>query len=506
MDLSRSSGILMHITSLPSPHGIGDMGEAAYRFVDFLHDSGHHYWQILPINPTEASLGHSPYSSFSAFAGNSLLISLEMLQQDGLLSEKDLKGAPEFDEEKVAFDQVSEFKQNMLQKAYANFVQQEKQFVVPFAKFCEENVYWLEDYSLYLSLKHAHQKPWFEWPEAIRDRENETLKILRQELAQDIKREKIIQFLFFRQWEKLVSYCHEKQVYLIGDIPFYITHDSVDCWAHASYFKLDKKKRPIKVSGVPPDYFSETGQLWGTPVFDWKALKKNKFDWWVARLGQNLKLYDLVRLDHFRAFSAFWEVPAKEETAINGKWTPCPGKEFFQLAKQKFPAMPFIAEDLGMMDNKVYRLLDAFGFPTMKVLQFAFDENMGDSTYILHHHHKNCLVFTGTHDNNTTIGWFKSLKKEEAKRISTYTGQSVNRKNVHQVLHRMALMSVANLAVIPMQDIIGLDETAIMNRPGTGSGNWSWRMTSDQWPGKQSVEELKTFNRIYGRWRSDGAA
>lgn len=499
MELKRSSGILMHITSLPSPYGIGDLGTTAYRFVDFLQQSGHHYWQILPINPTEESLGHSPYSSFSAFAGNPLLISPEMLVKDGLLAKKDLSSVPSFHEQKVEFEAVSKYKADVVQRAYTNFVKKEKQFIVPYSEFCEQNEDWLEDYALYLTLKNKYQRSWADWPEPIRDRDPDTLVELKQELAQGIKREKIIQFLFFTQWQRLVDYCHEREIYLIGDIPFYVTHDSVDCWAHSKYFKLDKNKKPVKVSGVPPDYFSDTGQLWGTPVFDWKELKNNNFDWWIERLRQNLKLYDLVRLDHFRAFSAYWEVPAGEETAVNGKWVACPGKEFFQLAKRKFPAIPFIAEDLGMMDDKVYKLLDSFGFPTMKVLQFAFDGNMGKNTYIPHHHQENCLVFTGTHDNNTTLGWFKSLKKEEAKRVADYAGTGVHRKNVHQVLHRMALMSVAKLAIIPMQDLLGLDERGIMNRPGTGSGNWSWRMTAGQWP-KERVEELKFLNRIYGRW------
>lgn len=500
MKLKRSSGILMHITSLPSPYGIGDLGATAYQFVDFLQESGHHYWQILPINPTEEALGHSPYSSFSAFAGNPLLISPQMLVEEGFLSKEDLNIVPSLEEQKVEFDAVSSFKADILQRAYSNFVKKEKQFIVPYSEFCEQNEQWLEDYALYLALKSKYQSSWTEWPEPIRDRDPETLRELRQALAQGIKREKIIQFLFFTQWQKLVNYCHEKEVYLIGDIPFYVTHDSVDCWAHSSYFKLDRHKKPLKVSGVPPDYFSETGQLWGTPVFDWEELKSNGFDWWMERLRQNLKLYDLVRLDHFRAFSAYWEVPAGEDTAIKGKWVASPGKEFFRLAKKKFPSMPFIAEDLGMMDDKVYKLLDAFGFPTMKVLQFAFDENMGGNTYSLHNHKKNCLVFTGTHDNNTTVGWFKSLKKDEAKLIADYVGGKVNIGNVHKVLHRLALMSVANLAIIPMQDILGLDEAAIMNRPGTGSGNWAWRMSAKQWP-EDRVEELKLMNRIYGRWR-----
>jgi 4-alpha-glucanotransferase len=263
---------------------------------------------------------------------------------------------------------------------------------------------------------------------------------------------------------------------------------------------LDEDKKPIKVSGVPPDYYSETGQLWGTPVFDWKILKNNGFDWWISRIEQNLRLYDVVRLDHFRAFAAFWEVPAKEDTAINGKWSPCPGNEFFKVVQQKFPDMPFIAEDLGLMDEPVYELLENFNFPGMKVLQFAFDENMGENSYIPHHHVQNSVVFSGTHDNNTSVGWFISLNKEEAGRLSDYVGMNVNKDNVHQILHRLALMSVSVLAIVPMQDILGLDEKAIMNRPGTDKGNWSWRMELHQLPLEQT-EELKKMNQTYGRWK-----
>lgn len=491
---------MMHITSLPSNFGIGDLGPMAYQFVDFLKASGHRYWQILPINPTAELFGHSPYSSFSAFAGNPLLISPEYLVKDGFLSKKDLASVPDFSDEKVEFEKVSEYKKSVLEKTYSNFVKNEKKFVIPFTKFCEQNAGWLDDYALYLTLKYKYESSWTEWPAPIRDRDVKALTVLNQELAQGIKKEKIIQFLFFQQWQNLVDYCHQKEVYLIGDIPFYVTHDSVDCWANSHYFKLDENKRPTMVSGVPPDYFSETGQLWGTPVFDWKVLKKNDFDWWIDRLGQNLKLYDLVRLDHFRAFAAYWEVPAKEETAINGNWKPCPGKELFRLVKKKFPEMPFIAEDLGLMDEKVYQLLEDFNFPGMKVLQFAFDENIGENSYILHHHVKNCLVFTGTHDNNTTVGWFKSLDKKEASLISQYVGQKVNKTNVHEIMHRLALMSVADLAIIPIQDILGLDEKAIMNRPGTETGNWTWRMKASQWPDKRA-EDLRAMNQLYGRWQ-----
>lgn len=500
MKLERSSGILLHITSLSSPYGIGDLGKSAYEFVDFLHQSGHHYWQLLPINPTEASFSHSPYSSFSAFAGNPLLISPQLLVQDGFLTKKDISSPPAFQKQKVEFDLVSSYKSELLERAYKNFIKNEKQYIIPFTEFCQENKKWLDDYSLYLTLKEKYQSSWPEWPQAIRDRDPTMIEDLKSDLAQEIKKEKVTQYLFFSQWQKLVEYSHRKEISFIGDIPFYINHDSADCWANAAYFKLDEDKKPIKVSGVPPDYYSETGQLWGTPVFDWKILKNNGFDWWISRIEQNLRLYDVVRLDHFRAFAAFWEVPAKEDTAINGRWSTCPGNEFFKVVQQKFPDMPFIAEDLGLMDEPVYELLENFNFPGMKVLQFAFDENMGENSYIPHHHVQNSVVFSGTHDNNTSVGWFISLNKEEAGRLSDYVGMNVNKDNVHQILHRLALMSVSVLAIVPMQDILGLDEKAIMNRPGTDKGNWTWRMEFDQLP-LEKTEDLKKMNQTYGRWK-----
>lgn len=496
---------MLHITSLHSPFGIGDLGTSAYEFVDFLHQSGYHYWQILPINPTEAGFSHSPYSSYSAFAGNPLLISPEMLVKDGLLSTENIANPPSFPQQKVDFGEVSKYKSGLLDIAYSNFIKNEKKYTLPFTQFCEENKGWLDDYSLYLTLKEKYQGGWDTWPKEIRDRKPDELEKLKGELAQPIKKEEVIQYFFFSQWQNLAEYSHQKKISFIGDIPFYINHDSADCWSNSSYFKLNKDKKPTHVSGVPPDYYSETGQLWGTPVFDWEILQKNGFDWWISRLEQNLKLYDLVRLDHFRAFAAFWEVAAKEETAINGKWSKCPGKEFFVKVKQRFPEMPFIAEDLGLMDEPVYELLRKFDFPGMKVLQFAFDENIGKNAYIPHHHTPHSVVFSGTHDNNTSLGWFNSLDKEGVDRLSSYVGIKVTKANAHLVLHRLALMSVSAVAIVPMQDILGLDEKAIMNRPGTSKGNWTWKMSEGQLP-LEKAGELKYMNQMYGRWKEKSEA
>ena len=498
MKIKRSSAVLLHITSLPSKYGIGDMGETAYKFIDFLQASGHRYWQLLPLNPTDDMFGHSPYSSNSAFAGNPLLISPELLVKDGYLTEKDIDHKVSFPEGKVDFKKVTAYKFNLLEKAFKK-LSKDASHKKNYELFCMENKEWLEDYALYKSLRSAFKTGWTEWPKEIRDRQPKALAEQSKLLSQDIEKYKFYQFLFFIQWQKLSDYSHKKNIGFVGDIPFYINHDSADCWSHTPYFKLDENKNPTMVSGVPPDYFSETGQLWGTPVYDWKVLEKNKFDWWINRLGQNLRLYDIVRLDHFRAFSAYWEVPVDEETAINGKWVKIPGKAFFTEVKKQFPKMPFIAEDLGELDEPVYQLIKSFDFPIMKVLQFAFGEDMGTNPYILHNHVKNSVAFTGTHDNNTTVGWYKAAGRAERKRVSEYIGIKVTVNNVHQILHRHVLMSVSQLAVVPIQDLLGLDESAIMNRPGTSEGNWDWQLTQNQIPIERAVE-LKKTNIRYGRW------
>lgn len=497
MELKRSSGILLHITSLPSPFGIGDLGPAAYEFIDFLKASGHTYWQLLPLNPTDGKYDHSPYSSFSAFAGNPLLISPEVLERDGYLDLKKYQPSNEFSEKKVNFQAVQDYKEGIFTAVFEKFQTQGKD--PTFIKFCSDHSSWLDDYSLYMALwAKFGTSSWATWPEEYRDREPKAIRKAEKELTKAILKVKFLQYLFFSQWELLVAYAHKNAISFIGDIPFYINHESSDCWSHPSCFKLDEEKKPVKISGVPPDYFSEDGQLWGTPVFDWKKLKALDFEWWLKRLQQNLHLFDLVRLDHFRAFSAYWEVPADEETARNGKWIKTPGTAFFNRVKKQFPEMPFIAEDLGTLDEPVYKLLERFNFPGMKVLQFAFGENFSENPYVPYNYQAHNLVYTGTHDNNTTQGWFASLVKSERDLLKKYANEAVNSRNAHKVLHRMALNSVAKIAMAPLQDIIGLGEEAIMNIPGTTTGNWTWRVTSEEIPWKK-VTELKDLNSLFGR-------
>lgn len=499
MKLERSSGILLHITSLPSAFGIGDLGPEAYEFIDFLSESGHRYWQLLPVNPTDEAYRHSPYSSFSAFAGNSLLISPKQLEKEGLVDLGKFPLPENHESEKVNYTSAAKYKEELFEEAYKNFKKDDQQ-ISGFQIFCGEQSSWLDDYSLYKALREKFDRAgWVSWPEPLKNRDPEALGKAKEELSTAIEKEKFIQFLFFSQWQELTTYAHRKRVTLIGDIPFYVNHDSADCWANTQYFKLNQEKQPVKISGVPPDYFSETGQLWGTPVYDWNALEANNFDWWISRLKQNLLLFDIVRLDHFRAFSAYWEVPAGDKTAENGKWVKVPGNGFFQTVKERFPDMPFIAEDLGSLDEEVYELIESFDFPGMKVLQFAFGGDRKENPYLPFNHTPNSLVYTGTHDNNTTRGWFSKAGEHEKTHLRDYSGVEVSTLNVHRILHGMALKSVAAIAIVPMQDVIGLGEEGIMNIPGSTEGNWTWRITAEKIPW-QRTKELKKLNELFGRW------
>lgn len=498
MELTRSSGILLHITSLPGKFGIGDIGPGAFDFIDFLADSGHKYWQLLPLNPTDGIYSHSPYSSHSAFAANQWLISPELLARDGFIDLEAFPPPAGIEAGKVIFDTVVNYKEKLFESAYQTFTRKEI-FVEEFAQFCKEQEHWLDNYALYLALREKFNRAnWIDWPEDLRDRKAEAIEKAKSELSEKIKKEKFIQFLFFFQWKKLVIRAHKKDIKLFGDVPFYVNHDSADCWANPQFFKLNDKKNPTHVSGVPPDLFSKTGQLWGTPVYDWNNLKLSDFEWWISRLRQNLLLFDVVRLDHFRAFSAYWEVPAGHETAINGSWKKTPGSEFFSELKKEFPQMPFIAEDLGSLDQPVFDLLHEFNFPGMKVLQFAFGDPNRQNPYLPYNHLPNNVVYTGTHDNNTTRGWYEDAGSEVKEHLEKYTGRTVTNENVAAVLHRMSLQSVAALAVTPLQDIVNLGKEALMNVPGSMKGNWSWRIKQEDMP-LERIAELKQLNDLYGR-------
>ncbi|PRY09725.1 4-alpha-glucanotransferase [Pontibacter ummariensis] len=497
----RSAGLLLHITSLPSRFGIGDLGPEAYHFADQLKEAGQRYWQILPLNPTEGGYGNSPYSSHSAFAGNPLLISPELLVQDGLLQEEDLETTEAFEEQRVDYDKVTRFKLGLWRKAFENFKKgSDKSLQEENEAFQKEHRAWLLDFTYFAAFKKRFEdRSWVEWPDEIKQRDPQSLKELAQELSEEIAFEEFLQFLFYRQWEHLKQHCHKKEICFFGDMPFYVSHDSADVWANPRFFKLDEEGRATAVSGVPPDFFSETGQLWGTPVFNWEELAKDGYKWWLLRLDHNLRLFGLLRLDHFRAFSAYWEVPASEETAINGKWAKSPGSDILQRVQQKHPEMPIIAEDLGEIDQPVRDLIKQFDLPGMLVLVFAFgDDKAFESSFIPHNHVQNSVVYTGTHDNSTVRAWFEEAKKDDKNRLSEYTFHKLTKENVHEVMNRLALGSVAQLAVLPVQDVLGLGKEAIMNKPSTANGNWEWRLKKGQFSDKY-MKELRDLTRIYGR-------
>ncbi len=495
----RSSGILMHITSLPSQYGIGDLGPNAYRFADFLAQSGQKWWQVLPLNPTTLSRGSSPYSSPSAFAGNTLIISPAQLISDGYLSKEELPEMLSFSKKAVCYNKVTSYKKAIINKAFQNY-NKTSLHQKDFENFKARNHWWVDDYALFIALsKHYHTDDWNQWPEALKRREQDALLQHHQQLTEEVEQERFAQFLFFRQWYALKNYCAKQNIMFIGDLPFYIDYNSVDVWANQHYFKLGKNGYPYVVSGVPPDYFSKTGQLWGSPVYDWECLKANHFDWWVSRVDKNMELFDLIRIDHFRAFSAYWEVSAQDENAVNGSYHPVPGKAFFELIESKYNRLPFIAEDLGDIDQPVRDLISHFKLPNMKLLLFAFGENMADNPFIPHHHYKNCVVYTGTHDNNTVRGWFnKEAGKAGKRRLRAYSGRIVTRWNVHEVMMRLAMQSVANLVILPIQDVLGLDEKHIMNTPGTVDGNWIWRLKNNH-INKKTTLHLKRLVQLFAR-------
>ncbi len=474
--LKRSSGILLHISSLPSFGGIGDFGPQAYDFVDFLRSAKQKYWQILPLNPTDLVYGNCPYSSPSAFALNTLFISPEFLVKDGLLKKDELDAfLPPVRQDKVDYLTVIKQKNHLLEQAFGRF-KNTKLEEGDFASFCAENSYWLDPYAQFVILKKRFNGMiWSDWPQDLRDRSEGILSELRAKFPEEIKRIKFFQFLAFKQWSLLRAYCIKNQIQIIGDIPIYVNEDSADVWSNPEIFKLDEKLKPVFVAGVPPDYFSKTGQRWGNPVYDWEKLRSCNYCWWTKRIEHNLKLFDVVRIDHFRGLMEYWEIPALEKTAINGHWAKGPGEDFLSYLHNAYTQLPIIAEDLGVITEDVTLAMKKFDLPGMKVLQFAFNGDL-KHPYLPDNFSPQCIVYTGTHDNNTTKGWFrKDAADYEKKFLATYLKKEITEHNVASHFMAIALQSVAVLAIIPLQDVLNLDETSRMNIPGTVLGNWEWR-------------------------------
>jgi 4-alpha-glucanotransferase len=506
MSFPRASGILLHPTSLPGKFGIGDFGEEASRFVDFLADAGQTYWQILPLGPT--GYGDSPYNCFSAFAGNTLLISPQKLVHDGLLTDQDIAARPELSGDRVDFGAVLKWKTPLLAKAYESFRNASGgERRGEFDSFCEEKASWLNDYALFRAVRSQQEyKPWFKWPDSLKHREENALNEVANNLKQQIEAEKFFQFLFFKQWFELKTYANSKDIKIIGDIPIFVALDSADVWCNQDQFKLNEDGSPKVVSGVPPDFFSATGQLWGNPIYDWDAMLDTGFGWWIARIRSTLEIADIIRIDHFRGFAATWEVPGEDETAVNGKWVEVPGKELFEAATNELGGLPVIVEDLGFMTPEVEKLRDSFGFPGMHILQSAFG---GDAKNLdlPHNYIKNCVAYPGTHDNDTIVGWFEGQNTNEQKeqKLST-AGEhclkylATDGSEINWDFLRSAWSSVADTAIAQLQDILGLGNDARMNLPATTSGNWNWRLPKNSLT-DEIVSRLKDLTEIYGRVR-----
>ena len=494
--IKRNAGIVVHPTSLPGGMGIGDLGGHAYHFVDQIAQSGLSVWQILPLTPTGDD--GCPYNSYSAFAGNELLIDIAELQGMGLLPE--YFDVPEFNRYRVDYKKVIEFKSGLIEKAAGQFYSMQSRYG-DFEVFRTENSWWLDDYVLFKTLTDEFDGfSWKLWPEKYRMRDEKTLKDFIREHEREIFRYQFGQWVFFSQWKRLKLYANSKNIEIMGDIPIFLSFDSADVWANQDIFKM-KNGKMQEVSGVPPDYFSEDGQLWGNPLYDWDYLKKNGFSWWIDRFRQNLKLYDIIRLDHFRGFSACWAVPADEVTARNGKWVKTPGREFFKKVFNDLGNFPILVEDLGNIDEDVKKLRDQFSFEGMKVLQFAFYD--GTDQEFLPHNYKNtnCVVYTGTHDNDTTLGWYMTLDKRTMSFVNHYLGSDGN--DIHWKMIRLACSSIARTALFPIQDILGWGSDCRFNTPGTtGPENWSWRFTEEDIQ-SHHLERVRGILIAYNRTGSD---
>ena len=503
----RMSGILVHPTSFPSPHGIGDLGKGARDFIDFLEETGQHLWQVLPLGPT--GFGDSPYQSLSAFAGQIYVISPEDLKQEGLLYDEDFEDEPQWDPKKVDYGPVIEFKVRLLKKAYAHFLEIEAHspaeknaqpsLIDRFNAFCEKQAYWLDDYALFSAIKdHFQGRCWLDWDADIREGKASVKKDYMLKLEQEIRYYKFTQFLFQEQWMALRLYAAQKDVAIVGDIPIFMAIDNCDVWADKKLFKLDSKGYPVEVAGVPPDYFSATGQLWGNPLYDWAYHEKTGYEWWIRRIERQLELVDYVRIDHFRGFVSYWAIPADAETAIEGEWKEGPGEKLFLALQKEFGKdLPIIAEDLGIITEDVEHLRDKFHFPGMKVLQFGF-ENMQDDKYLPHNYvSPNYVCYTGTHDNDTTVGWYLNQREEVKDRIRIIG--NCDGSNVSLDFIRFAMGSIAKFAIFPIQDFLQLDSSSRMNTPGVAAANWAFRYESQDLEVAWRRDWLKRYTRVFDR-------
>ncbi len=495
MQQNRASGILLHPTSLPGPDGIGDLGPEAFRWIDFLAQTGSQFWQILPLGPT--GYGDSPYQCFSAFAGNPYLISSTSLLDQDMLAKNDLADRPNFSLERVDYGPVIKWKMKILRRAYANFLKgAEKNLKGAIEAFKSENDAWLTPFTTFMAIKAQQgDAAWDKWPEDLRKREPKALKAFKKRFEDEINFQAFMQFVFHRQWNTLRTYALKKNIRIIGDIPIFVAYDSADVWANKELFFLDDEGLPEVVAGVPPDYFSRTGQLWGNPLYNWEVHKKTEYNWWIKRITSVLNQVDIVRLDHFRGFEAYWEIPYGNTTAEEGQWVEGPGHDFFRTIKEKLGELPIIAEDLGVITDEVIKMREDFNLPGMKILQFAFASDPDDD-FLPHNFPVNCVAYTGTHDNNTTRGWYESAPERERDLCRRYLARSG--QDIAWSMIRILWQSVAAWVVAPMQDFLNLGEWARMNYPGNPAGNWNWRMHPDA-INEGLINRLHETNFLYGR-------
>lgn len=492
----RASGVLMHVTSLPGPHGCGDLGLEAHDFIDFLADAGQAWWQMLPVGPPSHASGFSPYDASSAFAGSPWLVSLDALVQQSLLSKPDLQPVPVLSSRQVNFPATQQFREERLRRAFANFQRRRGDRTRGFREFCHANSDWLDDFALFMALRlDSGGKPWTQWESGVRQREPSALRAARERLANEIAGHCFVQFAFERQWRALRDHAHRCGVGLIGDLPIFVAQDSADVWSHPELFQLDRRGRTRRVSGYPPDRFNRKGQHWGHPQYEWAAHVRTGFAWWVKRFVRIFELFDAVRIDHFLGFTRTWSIPTRAGSARSGRWVKSPGSTLFSAVERKLGRRPMIAEDLGHVTPADIRLREAFNLAPMRIFQFGFGTEPDSIDHLPHNYSKDCAAYTGNHDNDTTVGWFQHLRPAEQQRVLTYTGPANAAPHIGAI--RALMASPANAVIFPMQDVLGLDRRARMNTPGTPEGNWSWRLPSMKH--RKQAQVLRSLAEAFGR-------